>query len=89
MHGFPLNTTKKLMQRLLGGLRAEDSFNVLLFAGTGSISWPLPHCRPPPRRSTGRLTFINDQDGGGGTKLLTAMRRAMALPRAEACHVRW
>jgi Ca-activated chloride channel family protein len=82
MHGFPLNTTKKLMQRLLGGLRAEDSFNVLLFAGTANILAPasLPATTTQINRA---IEFINDQDGGGGTKLLTAMRRAMALPRAE------
>jgi Ca-activated chloride channel family protein len=82
MHGFPLNTTKKLMQRLLGGLRAEDSFNVLLFAGTANILAPasLPATTTQINRA---IEFINDQDGGGGTELLTAMRRAMALPRAE------
>ncbi|MFQ5485484.1 MAG: VIT domain-containing protein, partial [Desulfobacterales bacterium] len=31
MHGFPLNTAKKLLQDLIGNLKPADKFNVILF----------------------------------------------------------
>jgi Ca-activated chloride channel family protein len=83
MHGFPLNTAKKLMNRLLGGLRPSDRFNVLLFAGGSEIMAPssVPATKDGINKA---IRFINDSEGGGGTELLAAMRRAMALPRAES-----
>ncbi|NVJ11554.1 trypsin, partial [Myxococcus sp. AM001] len=37
MHGFPLDTVKRLLRNLLGRLRPVDSFNVLLFSGSSSM----------------------------------------------------
>ncbi|WP_223673167.1 hypothetical protein, partial [Proteus terrae] len=31
MHGFPLDTARALLERLIGGLRPSDTFNVMLF----------------------------------------------------------
>ena len=80
MHGFPLDTGKKLMRDLAGVLRPSDSFNVVVFAdGTDTFS-------PVSVRATGpnlsrALQFIGRKDGSGGTRLLGALQRAMALPR--------
>ncbi|MDM8540811.1 VWA domain-containing protein [Desulfococcaceae bacterium HSG9] len=38
MNGFPLNTSKKLLTRLIGGLQGKDRFNVILFAGTSKLN---------------------------------------------------
>jgi Ca-activated chloride channel family protein len=80
MHGFPLETAKKLMGDLAGVLRPSDTFNVVVFAD-GSETFA-PVSVPATRANLARaLQFIGRKDGGGGTELLAALRRAMALPR--------
>jgi Ca-activated chloride channel family protein len=75
MGGFPLNTAKGLIKKLLGTLRATDYFNVVLFAGTSVVMAPksLPVNQANLRRA---LNVIDRQRGGGGTELLAALRKA-------------
>ncbi len=40
MHGFPLDTAKAVLERLIGGLRPSDTFNVLLFSGSNKMLSP-------------------------------------------------
>jgi Ca-activated chloride channel homolog len=82
MFGFPLDVTKELMRDLLTNLRPTDTFNVLLFAGSSQVlaHAPLPATPENIRRGT---DFIDSQNGGGGTELLPALQRALALPGAE------
>ena len=82
MNGFPLNTAKQLLTELLTGLRPEDRFNVLLFAGDSTTLAPasLPATGENIQRAR---DLIDRQQGGGGTELLPAMRRAMDLPQSE------
>ncbi len=49
MAGFPLETAKKLLRELVGGLRSADKFNVLLFSGASEL---LAENRWPPRPKT-------------------------------------
>src|SRR6185436_2336848 len=37
MYGFPLDTAKALLEKLFTGLRPQDSFNVVLFAGSSRV----------------------------------------------------
>ncbi len=82
MNGFPLDTAKTLLRDLIAGLRTTDRFNVVLFAGSSRTlaETSLPASQANVDRA---VRFIDDQRGGGGTELLRAMNRAMALPRAE------
>ncbi len=82
MHGFPLKISKKLLKDLIGNLRPGDRFNVLLFAGGSSImsSQSLPANNGNIRRA---INLIESQRGGGGTRLLPALKRALSLPTAE------
>jgi len=82
MNGFPLNISKKLLKDLIGHLREEDRFNVLLFAGGSSLmaETSLPATRANIQRA---INMIERQRGGGGTRLLPALKRALALPKAE------
>lgn len=82
MHGFPLDTTKKLMVDLLDSLRPGDSFNLLLFAGDSEVMAPtsVPATAENLRQA---LALIDRQQGSGGTELVPAMRRALALPKRE------
>jgi Ca-activated chloride channel homolog len=82
MNGFPLNTAKDLLRDLIGGLRATDTFNVVLFAGGSTLM--SPHSLPAtPANIDQAIRVIDDQRGGGGTELLKAMNRALALPKDE------
>jgi len=82
MHGFPLEISKKLLSDLIGGLRPLDHFNVLLFSGGSTVlaERSLPASQDNIAKA---VQFIDRQRGGGGTELLPALRRAMALPRPE------
>ncbi len=82
MRGFPLNVTKALMKDLLGNLRSSDFFNVMLFSGGNSVlaEQSLPATRSNLKKA---LALVGRQRGGGGTQLMPALKRAMALPRAE------
>lgn len=78
MSGFPLNTAKGLIKKLLGSLRPTDHFNVVLFAGTSVVMAPrsVPVNQATVRRA---IRVIDRQRGGGGTELLAALRKAYAI----------
>lgn len=79
MHGFPLDTAKTLLEDLVGGLRASDTFNVMLFAGSQRML--APRSLPATSANIARaVTMLREQGGGGGTELVPALRKALALP---------
>jgi Ca-activated chloride channel family protein len=83
MHGFPLNTSKKLLKDLIGNLRETDKFNVVLFAGGSHLMAPLSV--PATDENIAKaIQVIDQQRGGGGTELLAAVRRGFSVPRDEA-----
>ena len=84
MHGFPLNISKKLLKDLIGKLRPTDRFNVLLFAGSSHLmsERSLP---ATPDNIMRAINTIERQRGGGGTRLLPALKRALSLPKTEGC----
>jgi len=82
MHGFPLDISKKLLTDLIGRLRPSDRFNVLLFAAGSELL--APSSLPATRANIDKaLRLIGGQSGGGGTELLPALKRALALTRDE------
>lgn len=84
MAGFPLDTTKALMRRLLGALRPIDSFNVVLFAGGSSVLGPNGSLAATPANVASAIQQIEQLRGGGGTELMGGLRTAYGLPpRAE------
>jgi len=82
MHGFPLAISKKLLTNLIGRLRPTDRFNVLLFSGGSSLmaEESLPATAENIQRA---ITVIERQRGGGGTELLPALKRALALKKDD------
>ena len=78
MEGFPLATSKKLLEDLIGQLRPSDFFNVVLFSGdsTALSESPLP---ANPENVARALQLIDQQRGAGGTELLPAIQQAMGL----------
>ncbi|MGB2690512.1 MAG: VIT domain-containing protein [Desulfobacterales bacterium] len=82
MHGFPLNISKKLLKDLIGNLRPTDRFNVLLFAG-GSQLMAEQSLPATSQNITRAINTIEGQRGGGGTRLLPALQRALSLSKTE------
>jgi Ca-activated chloride channel family protein len=82
MHGFPLEISKELLKDLIGNLRPTDTFNVLLFAGGSQVmsERSMPATNENVRRA---IDVIDRQRGGGGTELLPALKRALALPKND------
>lgn len=80
MHGHPLRTAKTLLQQLIGGLRASDSFNVMLFAGSNRMlsEVSVPATRANIERA---LRLIDEVRGSGSTEIVPALERIAALPR--------
>jgi Ca-activated chloride channel family protein len=83
MHGFPLDTAKKLMGDLASVLRPSDTFNIVVFAdGSKTFS---PASLPATRANLARaLAFIGQRHGGGGTRLLAALEQAVAVRRQSS-----
>ncbi len=82
MHGFPLDISKELFRNLVKSLRPADRFNVLLFAGGSQVM--SPHSVPATQANLTRaLNLVDNQRGGGGTRLLPAMQQALAMPGTE------
>lgn len=82
MNGFPLDTAKTLIKDLIGNLRENDRFNLVLFAGTSCIM--AGSSVPATKENINRaMEVIAQQKGGGGTELAAALRRALALPGKE------
>ncbi|WP_217494373.1 VIT and vWA domain-containing protein [Nibricoccus aquaticus] len=80
MHGFPLETAKKLMSELLMSLREADSFNVLLFSGGSRVLSGEP-VAATPENIAAALAMLGRQQGGGSTELLPALKEALELPK--------
>lgn len=83
MHGYPLEISKTLLKNLIGNLQPHEQFNVLLFAGMSAIlseSGSLPATAENVKTA---LAFIERQQGSGGTEILPALQRALALPKTE------
>ncbi len=80
MHGFPLDTAKQLLRHLIGGLRASDSFNVLLFSGSNRMlaEQPVPATRANVERA---IATIDQMRAGGSTEIVPALERIAALPK--------
>ncbi len=82
MHGFPLNTAKTLLQRLISGLKPSDRFNVLLFAGGSRLLSPTS-LAATSENIRHAIRLIDEARGGGGTELYHALQRGLALPHDE------
>ncbi|GHU12318.1 inter-alpha-trypsin inhibitor domain-containing protein [Betaproteobacteria bacterium] len=81
MYGFPLDTAKQMLRELIGGLRAGDTFNVLLFAGSSRFL-NTNAVAATPENIRAALRLIDEQGGGGSTELMPALRKVYAQPKS-------
>ncbi len=76
MRGAPLETSKRLMRRLLDAMRPADRFNVITFAGQTGALWDAP--RPATDENVeAAWRFIRTRSGGGGTEMMRAIEAAL------------
>ncbi len=82
MRGQPLDVSKSMMSSLLSKLRPTETFNILMFSGGSKVFSEQPITATRENIQKG-LDFVSNARGGGGTQLVRALKRAMALPKAE------
>ncbi len=81
MHGYPLETSKTLMKNLVSHLRPGDRFNLMTFEGAATVWSPSGSQPATAENLQNALAFVGQQSGGGGTEILSALKKALALPR--------
>ncbi len=79
--GFPIEVSKVLMKEMIEGLRPQDRFNVMVFEGSAAFWSPEGSVAATPEHAREALAFVGAQNGGGGTELASALRKALGLPR--------
>ena len=82
MNGFPLDISKAMIKQLLGSLKENDLFNVLLFAGSSRFM----DCQSVPATKDNidkAIDLINRERGGGGTELMPALQKVYNNPKAS------
>ncbi len=82
MRGYPLDTAKTLLRKLIGQLRPSDTFNVLLFSGSSQVL----HDRAVPASAANierAVSTIDNVRGGGGTEIVPALKAIAALPKND------
>lgn len=82
MAGFPMNVSKKLMRNLIGNLRPTDKFNLMLFASASTVFAP-ESVYADEVEINKALKILDGAGGYGGTRLKSALTKAMELPKCE------
>ncbi len=82
MHGFPLEVSKALIRGIIQHLRGKDYFNILFFAGGSKVLSPHP-LEASEGNKAKALAMLEEQRGGGGTRILPALQRALSLEKRE------
>jgi Ca-activated chloride channel family protein len=82
MNGYPIDTAKTLMRDLANVLKPTDTFNVVVFAD-GSQTFSPSSIPATARNLQSAFQFIGPKRGSGGTELLAAIKRALAIPRQD------
>ncbi len=82
MNGFPLDISKDLLRNLIGNLQKGDCFNVILFAAGSSVLSEVSLAATQTNINKA-IRLIEKERGGGGTELLPALKRALALPGSK------
>ena len=80
MGGLPIETSKELMENLLTSLQPADRFTVIQFAG-GSAMLSETLLEASTVNIERALDFVENAMSGGGTEVLPALRRALAIPQ--------
>lgn len=74
MQGFPIETSKDLVNRILHDLKPEEKFNILFFAGSSDF-FAKESVYATPENIDLAIQMINNQRGTGKTKLTDALKK--------------
>lgn len=81
MGGAPLDTAKAAIERALAGMRADDTFNLITFAGS-ALSFETASVANTADNRERALKFLADtRHLGGGTEMITGVSAALDAPR--------
>ncbi len=83
MHGFPLDTAKTLMRNLLGKLRPNDLFNIVLFSGAAHVRSPSGSLRASKDEVAAAIADVERAHAGGGTELMGGLELCYKIPRRD------
>ena len=76
MGGFPIEKSKALARKAIASMRANDTFNIITFAGATSVLWPEPRAASDENRRIADQ-FVEGAYGSGGTEMMTAVNTAL------------
>ena len=76
MNGLPIEKAKAVMTRSIDAMRAEDTFNLITFAGNTHILWDKPRPATEENRKIANA-FIESRQGRGGTEMMRAINAAL------------
>ncbi len=82
MNGYPIETSKKVLKNLIKNIRSTDKFNVLLFAGCANMFMPQSVYATEGNLQKA-LNMIDEQQGSGGTELITALKKALSVEKQK------
>lgn len=83
MAGEPLAKAKEVVRRVLGGLRPDDTFQIVRFDDAASALGPRAIANKP--RNVGYvLDWLDALDAAGGTEMTTGIEAALAVPNDPA-----
>lgn len=74
MQGFPIETSKDLVNRILHDLKPEEKFNILFFAGSSDF-FSQESVYATPENIDLAIQMINDKRGTGKTQLTDALKK--------------
>jgi Ca-activated chloride channel family protein len=80
MAGEKLEQVRAALKQVIGGLGAEDRFNVIAYHSSVVPLWEHPRPADPASR-TEALAFVDGLGAEGGTNIEGALRAAMSVPR--------
>lgn len=82
MGGLPLDVSKKMMENLLSTVSPNDQFNILAFSGSAGFlaEHSIPATPPNVEYALNSLTQLK---GGGGTRMLDALEKAMHTSKLQ------
>ncbi|GAB4540745.1 MAG: hypothetical protein Tsb0020_53900 [Haliangiales bacterium] len=83
MAGAPLAQAKQVIRRVLTGMRADDTFQIVRFADRASALGPGPIANKPDNIQY-TLDWLDAIDAHGGTELARGIDAALALPHDPA-----
>ncbi len=79
MHGYPLETAKTTLRGLLAGMNRGDRFNIMTFSGGAKVLFEESQAVTAVNVDKAEELLANIR-GGGGTRILGALEKALALP---------